>query len=135
MAGSTLYNPTSPHGTLDTRYVRMIVASDEVPWEVNVLASAANWILLAGYLVIPGTFTSMSNSSALQNTLQGSNAGEAVLKTVQNPPILVIGCLFFAIGSAISALLYWLHPTNYIWLINRLILYVFPFPSSINHLY
>ncbi|KAJ5639158.1 uncharacterized protein N7484_007020 [Penicillium longicatenatum] len=106
----------------NTRYVRMVVASDQVPWELNVLASAAHWILLAGYLVIPGTFTSLSKSSTVQSELGTTDAGEALLKTVQNPPILVIGCIFFVIGTGISLLLYRINRENYIWLINRLFL-------------
>jgi hypothetical protein len=66
MASNSTYPNTTEEVTsyesLETRYVRMIVESDEIPWKYNVLASAANWILLAGYLVVPGTFTSLQKS-------------------------------------------------------------------------
>lgn len=64
----------------------------------DITVSAANWILLAEYLVIPGTFTSLQNSDKVEEALQSSNAGQIALRTIQNPPLLAIACLFYVSG-------------------------------------
>ncbi|KAF3004649.1 hypothetical protein E8E15_000588 [Penicillium rubens] len=74
--------------TSETDYVRMLKEEAQMDFKYNITASAANWILLAGYLVIPGTFTSLQNSSQVESVLETNSAGRAVLKTIQNPPLL-----------------------------------------------
>jgi hypothetical protein len=122
----------------------MIVEADEVPWQYNMLASAAHWILLAGYLVIPGTFTSLQRSDAIHEGLTENEAGELILNTIQNPPLLATACFFFVAGLMIMAWLYYDHRENYIWLINRIFMCVlhsteeafadFPRPTVLNAL-
>ncbi|KAF7588274.1 hypothetical protein BBP40_005928 [Aspergillus hancockii] len=112
---------------LNTRYLEMLVELDNMWWVYNLAASIAHWVLLAGYLVIPGTFTSLGRSNEVEKTLQGNGAGEAILGTIQNPPLLVIACLFFAAGVLIFSWLYWEMKTNYIWLVSRIFM-----PASMN---
>ncbi|KAJ6070723.1 hypothetical protein N7467_012042 [Penicillium canescens] len=122
-SNSTCPNTTeevTSYESLETRYVRMIVESDEIPWKYNVLASAANWTLLAGYLVVPGTFTSLQKSDTLSDDLANNVAGDALLNTIQNPPLLAISCLFFVLGSVLIGWLFLEYKGNYIWLTNRL---------------
>ncbi|OQE16746.1 hypothetical protein PENSTE_c023G09054 [Penicillium steckii] len=109
-----------PYESFETPYVRMVFEADQVPWQHNVLASAAHWILLAGYLVVPGTFTSLQKSGAVQDELMESEAGELILDTIQNPPLLATACFFFVAGLMIMAWLYHDYCENYIWLINRI---------------
>ncbi|KAJ5741591.1 hypothetical protein N7533_011000 [Penicillium manginii] len=117
---STLQRNAPHYESFETRYARMIVEADEVPWQYNILASAAHWILLAGYLVVPGTFTSLQKSDAVSKDFMASEAGEMVLDKIQNPPLLAIACFLFVTGLIIMAWLYWEHRGNYIWLINRI---------------
>jgi hypothetical protein len=52
------------HGTptqMDTQYVSMLLALDDIPNLHNMLAKFFNWILLAGFILFPGTFTSLRN--------------------------------------------------------------------------
>lgn len=109
---------------LETPYVRMIVEADEIAWEYNILASGANWVLLAGYLVVPGTFTSLQKSNTVNDSLSKNTAGSAILNTIQNPPLLAISCVLFVLGTAIMGWLFNRHSTNYIWLANRLFMCV-----------
>jgi hypothetical protein len=37
---------------IETRYVRMLLELDNIPWFYNTSASAAHWALLAGYLLL-----------------------------------------------------------------------------------
>lgn len=45
----------------DTQYVRMLLAIDAIPIVYTLLALFFNWILLAGFIIIPGTLTSLEN--------------------------------------------------------------------------
>ncbi|KAF3002270.1 hypothetical protein E8E15_000750 [Penicillium rubens] len=107
---------------IETSYVRIFREEAEMDITFNVTVGVANWALLAGYLVIPGTFTSLQTSDKVERVLQANKAGRTVLHTIQNPPLLGIACLLLFGG--IGALMWLLHfpkiRGNYIWLINRL---------------
>ncbi|OQE56376.1 hypothetical protein PENNAL_c0417G07520, partial [Penicillium nalgiovense] len=98
----------------------MLKEEAQMDWRYNVTVSIANWALLAGYLVIPGTFTSLKESSQVEEILTKNNAGRAVLHTIQNPPLLVVACLFLAGGAAALTLLFRRLQSNYLWLINKI---------------
>ena len=51
--------------SVQTRYVDMLLHLDTIPRLDNILASLFTWLLLAGYLVFPATFISLSESKAL----------------------------------------------------------------------
>ncbi|KAJ6168715.1 hypothetical protein N7497_001558 [Penicillium chrysogenum] len=99
--GGSTYEP------FESSYMRMIMEADEISWQDNVLASTAHWILLAGYLVIPGTFTSLQKSDTIHNGLADNEAGEWILNTIQNPPLLATACVLFVSGLAIMSWLFW----------------------------
>ncbi len=63
----------------------MLKEEAQMDWKYNLCAGAANWVLLAGYLVVPGTFTSLKESDEVEQTLQKNNAGRVLLKAIQNP--------------------------------------------------
>ena len=106
----------------DSRYVKMLREEDQMDLKYNLTASTANWALLAGYLVVPGTFTSLQHSNKVQNALEVNKTGRVILQTIQNPPLLVIACLFFAGGTIelICLLQSRRVRNNYLWLINRI---------------
>lgn len=104
--------------SMQTRYDQMLL--DEVPWYLNLLSELAHWALLAGYLVIPGTFTSLQKSDTLEKDLGKTEAGKAILNTIQNPPLVAIAVFLFSLGILLTAWLFWKRKSNYIWLVNRL---------------
>lgn len=108
--------------TNETTYARMLREEEEMDVIFNIAVSAANWALLAGYLVVPGTFTSLQNSDGVERALQANKASRTVLHTIQNPPLLSVACCLFLGG--IAAFVWLLHfpklRGNYIWLINKL---------------
>ena len=78
--------PTLPPPTksqMDTQYVNMLLALDDIPPQDNLLAKFFTWILLAGFVLFPGTFSSIQNipSSALNGT------EEQILGRVRNLPL------------------------------------------------
>ncbi|KAL1962035.1 hypothetical protein VTN77DRAFT_621 [Rasamsonia byssochlamydoides] len=106
--------------TLHTRYMEMLLELDYIPLSHTFLASLFHWMLLAGYLVIPGTFTSLQKSDTIKHSLNAKGAEETVLHTIQNPPLLAIACSLLFIGAAGMSWLGWTWRHNYIWIINRL---------------
>lgn len=98
----------------------MLKEEAQMDWKYNLCAGVANWVLLAGYLVVPGTFTSLKESSEVEQQLQKNNAGRALLKTIQNPPLLIIACVFLAAGGLTLGWLSSIFRDNYTWLINRI---------------
>ena len=109
------------HHAKETTYVRMLREEAQMDMRFSITVGAANWALLAGYLVIPGTFTSLQTSNQVETTLQTNKAGRTVLHMIQNPPLLAIACLLFV--SGIAALMWLMHfpklRGNYPWLINK----------------
>ncbi|KAL2801547.1 hypothetical protein BJX63DRAFT_417150 [Aspergillus granulosus] len=103
-----------------SRYIRMLLQVDHMPWIYNAMASVANWVLLSGYLVIPGTFTTLQKSQKVEQALVDNSAGKAILGSIQNPPLLAIACVLFAVGAMLLAWLFWEWRENYIWIANRI---------------
>ncbi|KAH1863827.1 hypothetical protein KXW65_002879 [Aspergillus fumigatus] len=106
--------------TIETEYVRMLLELQDIHWLYNFMASLAAWMLLAGYLVIPGTFTSLQKSDTITNKVAQNEAEKAVLKTIQNPPLVAIAWVLLSIGVATMSFLFYRWRRNYLWLISRL---------------
>lgn len=103
-------------------YIQMLLDLDRIPWYHSVGATLFGWLLLAGYVVIPGTFTSLKRSKSVEEHLSGSEPQRALLNAIRNPPLLAISSVFFTVGCSG---LFWLGCTwrrNYIWLVNQLIM-------------
>ena len=105
--------------SIQTRYMEMLLHLDRIPRLHNVLAAVFTWILLAGFLVIPGTslfgggagsrltspgtFTSFKNSETFKNADSGeSSAIEAVIaRSIAHIGLLWVSgacCLIGALG-------------------------------------
>jgi hypothetical protein len=73
---------TKANLTIETEYIHMLLELDTIDWVYNFLSSFANWTLLAGYLVILGTFTTLQKSDTLKQGLQDNYTKKAVLNTI-----------------------------------------------------
>lgn len=113
---------TNMHYPAESRYMEMLEEEENMEMRFNLTISVANWALLAGYLVVPGTFTTLQKSSQMEEVLNTNGTGRAILHSIQNPPLLVIACVLFANG--VAALIWLLRQRklrmNYVWLINKL---------------
>lgn len=104
---------------ISSRYVDMLLQLDEIPWWHNVLASLFTWLLLAGYVILPGAFASIRNSRVLSE--EAGAAGKAVVKAAQTWPVLTVA-LICCIGGASGMSWLWLRwKKNYIWLLRKII--------------
>lgn len=105
--------PNMPAGQVQTRYVNMLLALDDIPQMFNLMASFFTWILLAGFVLFPGTFTSLQQQ-------QLSGVGAQVLDVVSNIPLYIIAWVCTGIGGVGMIWLWWRWQLNYIWIVNRI---------------
>ena len=68
---------------MDTQYVNMLLALDSIPRLHNMLAGFFTWVLLAGFVLFPGTFTSLQN----ENVVSTGEVGKKVLGAVGHVPL------------------------------------------------
>jgi len=88
--GYSLYKALS----MQTPYIITSLQVNEVPTQHNVLAALYSWLIPAGYVIFPGTFTSLKNSRTLDN----STGGKIVQDMVQNVPLLLLAALCCIVG-------------------------------------
>lgn len=105
MGNSIPQRPIGGFQRLNTRYMEMLLSLDKIPRIHNILASFSGWLVLAGFVVFPGTFTSIKGLSD-----DPGLAGEAshILDRVQNIPLPVVAAVCCGIGA-----------TGLLWLVLR----------------
>ena len=104
--------------TVETPYMVMSVQAIEAPRLDNLLAAVFSWITLAGFIVLPGTFTSLETSDRLGNSISGKLVQEAA----KNIPLLAFGIICCILGTIGSCFLWQKWRKNYIWLMMHIFL-------------
>jgi hypothetical protein len=66
-----------------SRYDDMVLATEHVPFWNNILAGFFSWLLLAGFLVLPGSFSSLDKIPTSSGTTR------KVIHAVRNLPLYV----------------------------------------------
>lgn len=100
----------------------MLLGLDEIPRSHNLLASFSTWILLAGFIVVPGTFVSVEDSKALQKDAKHNKWEHELLSTVKHASLIWVAMFCCVVGSAGMVWLWWRWRSNYVWLINKIFL-------------
>lgn len=101
------------HEYAQTRYVEMLLALDDIPNLYKVLAAFFTWILLAGFILFPGTFATWADKPA------GTTEHE-LASIINNVPLLVIAWVCTGIGGLGMLWLWWRWRKNYVWIVNRI---------------
>lgn len=104
--------------------MEMLLHLDQIPKLHNILAAAFGWILLAGFLVIPGTFTTFKKSEAYQNASdsEASQIANSIVDAVDNVPLVYVSAFLSGIGALGCIWLWFRWRRNYVWLVNRIFL-------------
>jgi predicted histidine transporter YuiF (NhaC family) len=88
----------------------------------NICAGISTWLLLAAFMIIPGTFTSLRDSSLFRNVSQADNTAlvKDILNSVSHVGLFWVAGFFYFIGlsGCISLWRVWRH--NYVWLMNNI---------------
>ena len=119
-----LYRPDLTHRpSIQTRYVDMLLGLDTIPRLHNILAWFFTWLLLAGYVVFPATFTTVNRTDAITQAAEDGNEVERqILDGVRNAPLLYIAAICCGVGGLGMGWLWFKWRQNYIWVINRVFL-------------
>lgn len=107
--------------SVQTRYMSMLLNLDTIPRLHNILSSFFTWILLAGFIIFPGTFTSIAKFQD-DPTVQQSKAASELLKDVKDVPLLYIAGFCSGIGGLGMIWLWFRWRENYVWLLNKIFL-------------
>ncbi|EAU86740.2 hypothetical protein CC1G_06501 [Coprinopsis cinerea okayama7 len=99
-----------------TRYVNMLLALDDIPHWYNLLASFFTWVLLAGFLLFPGTFTSLQQIAEETD----DELRRRILTAVTHVPLYIIAWLCCGVGAVGMIWLWWRWMRNYIWLLSKI---------------
>jgi hypothetical protein len=126
--------PTRPTAGLrrksstNTQYVDMLLEVDTVPKWHNIAIGIFSWLLLAGFVVFPGTFTSIQNT--LSTTDAEGYAGDAqrwIVTHIRNLPLLIVAGICCVIG-ALGMVAFWIRwHANYVWIRHRIFLVSYHF--------
>jgi predicted histidine transporter YuiF (NhaC family) len=100
----------------------MLLSLDRIPRLHNIYAAFFTWVLLAGYIVFPATFTSIQQNQNLTDKAQDNAVESKILATVRNAPLLYIAAICCGVGVSGMIWLWWVHVGNYVWVINRIFL-------------
>ncbi|KAE9378220.1 hypothetical protein N431DRAFT_304989, partial [Stipitochalara longipes BDJ] len=119
--------PGAPNrqNSVQTRYMEMLLALDTIPRLHNILASFFTWILLAGFVIFPGTFTSLSTSDKLND----NHTAAEILHSIKHVQLLVIAGVCCGIGAGGMLWLWWRWRENFVWLLNKIFM-----PGCLNSL-
>ena len=104
--------------SVQTQYMDMLLGMDQIPRLHNILASFFTYILLAGFIVFPGTFTSLEDYKDTNTATSGIE--KKLVNTVAHVPLLWIAGTCCVIGGVGMILLWYRWRDNYVWLINRI---------------
>jgi hypothetical protein len=115
------YPTNSPHFTtedwiLSTPRTKTLIELDKIPTRHNLLAIFFSWLLLGGYMVLPGTFASLHNFEVGKD-----NRISKVLRAVNNRPLLIAGGASYFIGVIGMSSLSWIQKKNSDWLLSHII--------------
>jgi hypothetical protein len=101
----------------ETPYMVMSAQANQAPTWDNIRAASFSWLILAGYVVFPGTFTSLKTSQ----TLASSTGGRVIQYALKRGLLAIAGacCIFGTIGTS---WLWYKWRNNAIWLVANIFL-------------
>jgi hypothetical protein len=101
--------------------MNMLLDLDTIPRMHNMFASFFTWVLLAGFVILPGTFTSLSTLTDDPSVASNHTASD-ILNQVKHVSLLYVGAFCAGIGALGMIWLWFRWRANYVWLLNRIFL-------------
>lgn len=103
-----------------TEYTKQLLQFSDLPFYEGWGVAFASWLLLAGFVVFPGTFTNLKQLNL--NGQPFGAAGQWLISKIQNLPLLGVACVCSGLG-ALGLLLFWLRwRHNYISITEKVFL-------------
>ena len=105
----------------------MLLSLDKIPRLHNILVSCFAWILLAGFVILPGSFTNWksleeldSHDSDVQPNTHRQNPFSSSVTGTRGTVVAAVGLACIGIGATGAAWLAVRWRKNYVWLLNKL---------------
>lgn len=109
--------PTYKAPTMETPYTVMLrVANSKDARMHNFYAALYSWVTLAGFIALPGTFTSLKSSGSLSD----SKGGQVVQDAIQDVSLLAVSSILCLLGTVGSCWMWYKWRGNYVWLLARI---------------
>jgi len=102
--------PVGSGSIAQTKYTDMVF--ENVPLFHNILATFFTWLVHAGFIVLPNTFTTLE---AIGDTV----TGEKELPAGRNLPLLYVAHGCSGVGGIGMCILWWRWSHNYVWLLGE----------------
>lgn len=99
------------HGQGTSLHRDMLWDSDQISWIYTTAAAGFSSVLLAGYLISPSTYASISHVGAVST----GKVETSVMMAVHYVPLIVVASVFCFIASAGLGWLWWKCQHNYYW--------------------
>lgn len=107
-------------GGQQSPYMDMLLSLDKIPRLHNILVTFFTWLLLVGFVLLPGSFTSAERRQEGDIVEIPVGVTEKISLTPANTAALVVGSLCILAGAFGSAWLALRWRRNYVWLLNKL---------------
>jgi len=101
--------------------MNMLLDLDTIPRLHNIFASFFTWILLAGFIIFPGTFTSIASLST-DPEFQENHTAAHILSSVKHVSLLYVAAFCSGVGALGMIWLWFRWRANFVWLLNRIFL-------------
>ncbi|KKZ64271.1 hypothetical protein EMCG_09733 [[Emmonsia] crescens] len=93
-ATTEMHRPRNQWNTSNDGYLKMLLGLNRIPWYHSIAATLFGSVLLAGYGVVPGTF------SSLQKAVEKLGAQHATPGAIQNPFLVALSTVLFVSGAS-----------------------------------
>ncbi|KAF9044381.1 hypothetical protein BJ165DRAFT_1347319 [Panaeolus papilionaceus] len=105
---------------MESEYVHMVLALDDISVFYNIMAAFFTWILLAGFVLFPGTFANLQSAAAQHNLPTNSPIVLAAVNSITTLPLFVVASACAGMGIIGMLWLTWRWHKNYIWVLNKI---------------
>jgi hypothetical protein len=88
----------------------MLIQQENIPWVDNILARVCSWLLLAAFLMFPGSFLLLLYAKSVPSAFDSA----------ERVGFIVVAAICCGAGLSGGGCLWWRWHKNYVWLINRI---------------
>ncbi|KAF9044382.1 hypothetical protein BJ165DRAFT_195991 [Panaeolus papilionaceus] len=105
---------------MESDYVHMVLALDDISIFYNIAAGFFTWILLAGFVLFPGTFPNLQAKAEQRKLPVNSPVVLDAVTRVTSLPLFIVAWACTGIGIIGMLWLTWRWRRNYIWALNKI---------------
>src|SRR4051812_42395787 len=93
-------------------YEAKLKQSDQAPYSHTIFAAVCSWLLLAGFVFFPGTFSSAQHSDELKSLADNNKVASVAYYFVRHPPLLGLAATCIVLSLLGLSWLWFKYKTN-----------------------